>query len=371
MSGIGTYTYNVATRLGQHPDVSSLAFFSRNGWAVRDTLQGTDKGGVPLPLRRVFPKLPYAYEFRDRLSGYLLRRTKMAHREYLYHEPNYLPVPYDGPCVVTISDLSHLRYPALHPMKRVKRLESNLARSMETARELICHSEFTRDELVNFLGVSPKKIHVVYHGVDPAFRPHTESESHPVLRRYGLEAQGYLLSVGTMEPRKNLLGLIDAFLQLPASLRRTYPLVIAGPKGWLTQRTEKAMEALISGGSLRWLGYIPLEDLPALYAAARGFAYVSLYEGFGLPIVEAMASGVPLLTSDRAAMPEIAGSAALLVNPEDTDEIAAGLRRILLDDAFRKEAIAGGLKRAERFTWENTVDETVKVYQSALAGHSD
>ena len=166
------------------------------------------------------------------------------------------------------------------------------------------------------------------------------------------------------------MGLITAYSLLPTSMRRSYPLVIVGSKGWLTKPIEKAMAPLIREGSLCWLGYLPIEELPAIYAGAHAFAYTSFYEGFGLPLIEAMASGVPLLTSNRTSMPEIAESVGILVDPDDTDDIALGLRQLLLDEVFREKAISAGLERIKRFQWAAAVDETVNAYHKALDGPS-
>ena len=144
--------------------------------------------------------------------------------------------------------------------------------------------------------------------------------------------------------------------------------MIVGSKGWLTKPIEKAMAPLIREGSLCWLGYLPIEELPAIYAGAHAFAYTSFYEGFGLPLIEAMASGVPLLTSNRTSMPEIAESVGILVDPDDTDDIALGLRQLLLDEVFREKAISAGLERIKRFQWAAAVDETVNAYHKALDG---
>jgi alpha-1,3-rhamnosyl/mannosyltransferase len=188
----------------------------------------------------------------------------------------------------------------------------------------------------------------------------------PVLERYGLVDVPYLLTVCTIEPRKNLVGLIQAYSRLSDELRHRHPLVITGHKGWLTEAIEQAMEPLQREGSLRWLGYVPAADLPIIYNGAYAFAYPSFYEGFGLPLIEAMASGLPILTSDRAAMPEIVGDVALKIDPEDIEDITENLRRILLDDEFRQFAHVEGLAHSKQFTWEKCVDKTVEVYRKAL-----
>ena len=365
-SGIGTYTHCLARNLQGHPEVSAVRFFNRNGFGVQDKLE-LGKGAVPMSLRRIIRGIPFSYELRDRISGHLLRRARLAQLGYLYHESNYIPVPYDGPTVVTVSDLSHLRHPDFHPPERVRRLEQDLPLALASARHLICHSTFICDEFVSLVGIPREKISVIYPGVDDAFQPRTAAEVAPVLRKHRHEGERYLLSVGAMEPRKNLIGLVEAFSLLPKRLQASYPMVIVGPKGWLTEDIERVMAPLVNDGSLRCLGFLPMDELLAVYSGAHAFAYVSFYEGFGLPVIEAMASGVPVLVSNKSALPEITGSAGILVEPGDVEDIASGLRRLLLDEELRSQCVAAGLERAKRFSWDRTVDETVLVYRNALA----
>jgi len=270
--------------------------------------------------------------------------------------------------VVTISDLSHIHFPEFHPASRVRWLNRHVARSVAEANQVICHSNYTRGELIEIFGLPEEKVNVVYCGASEAFRPRMDAEVAPVLGRYGLKPHGYLLSVGTLEPRKNLVGLIRGFSRLPKEKRLACPLILAGPRGWLTDSIERAMAPLIEEGTLRWLGYVPFDDLAVLYAGAYAFAFLSYYEGFGLPVIEAMASGLPVLASDRASLPEITGGAACLVDPYSEESIAGGLLRLLEDRAYRDELAAKGLQQAKRFSWDSCVNETVAVYEKALQG---
>jgi alpha-1,3-rhamnosyl/mannosyltransferase len=184
------------------------------------------------------------------------------------------------------------------------------------------------------------------------------------LRPLGLTVQGYSLFVGTVEPRKNLSALLDAYEGLPALQRSTYPLVIAGGRGWLSNDIHARMSKAASAGWLHYLSYVPQERLPALYSGARLFVYPSLYEGFGLPLLEAMASGVPVVCSNIPSLHEVAGDAARLVDPFDVAGLQAAISRGLEDEDWRDTAVQQGIQRAAGFTWQRCARQTVEVYQA-------
>ena len=280
--------------------------------------------------------------------------------------------------VVTIHDMGYMRFPESHTpsQRRYLRLSTNW--SARHASQLIAISNTTRDDLVRYAGAPPKKISVVYHGVSPRFRP---IEDHDLIAatqaKYGITSP-YFLYVGTIQPRKNLARLLEAFASairgwgLGAENSAPEPqLVIAGKHGWLTSEIERQATQLFGPDSpaLRFTGYIADEDLPALLSGALAFVFPSLYEGFGMPILEAMACGTPVLTSATSALPEIAGdpssnsgqAAALLIDPEDTAAIAAGLARLASDAVLRADLRARGLARAAQFTWERCAQETLAV----------
>ena len=193
------------------------------------------------------------------------------------------------------------------------------------------------------------------------------TDSIKVQARYGLPPGGYVLSVGTIEPRKNLAGLLQAYARLAPALRKRYPLVIAGAYGWNSAALMEEMRRLRQGGEVIYLDYVPEEDLPALYAGAAVFAYFSFYEGFGLPVLEAMSSGVPVACAASSALPELCAGSALQADPHDIDAMAAALERTLEDDSWRAAAIARGLERSAGFTWQRTTAAVVDVFREVVA----
>jgi glycosyltransferase involved in cell wall biosynthesis len=294
--------------------------------------------------------------------------------------------------VVTIHDMGYLHFPDAHTPAHRLYLRLSTRWSARAATRLIAISAVTRDDLVRFAGARPDKIAVIHHGVSPRFRP---VEDHAALAaaqaKYGIRPP-YILYVGTIQPRKNLARLLEAFAQLdqrrktkdersrsavhidepssfvlrPSSAPESIQLVIAGKRGWLSDEIQRQAARLFGASSqaVRFTGYVADDDLPALLSGALAFAYPSLYEGFGMPVLEAMACGAPVLTAATSSLPEVAGDAALLVDPEDTAAIAAGLARLASDAALRADLRARGLARAAMFTWDRCAGETLRVLRA-------
>jgi len=323
---------------------------------------------TPDAVRRALRVVPGAYTLAHRRGARRFRGLVAAERPDLYHEPNFIPHPFDGPTVLTCHDLAHVRHPDQQPAQRRRFLDTHLPRSLARADRIIVPSRFVRDEVAATFDVDPAKLRVVPEGVATRFRPHTAEEIEPALSRFGLTWGGYLLSVGTLEPRKNLATLADAFAELPETLRRRYPLVIVGASGWRHASMNRRLAALAREGTVRVLGHVPDVALPAIYAGAATFAYVSVYEGFGLPVLEAMASGVPVLAADTPSLVEVADGAAVHVAPRDAASVTAELTRLVTDRALRDTLAADGRRRAAVLSWANAAAQTRAVYAELLAG---
>jgi alpha-1,3-rhamnosyl/mannosyltransferase len=310
------------------------------------------------------------------LHGWRLRRRldhlarEMARRiggGIVYHESNLIARPFDGATVVMVHDLSWRAHPALHPPERVAWIERRLPATLRQATRFVSVSDFTARTMVTELGIDRARIDVVSPGVSPMFRPMDAPDAAPVLARHRLADLGYILAVSTIEPRKNFDRLLAAHARLPPALRARTTLVIAGGRGWGRALDDDRAAQAQRDGSLRLLGHVPDVELVALYARAAVVAYPSLYEGFGLPVLEAMACGAPVVTSDSTALRDTAGDAALLVDPLDTDAIAAALRRVLEDADLAAGLRARGTAHAARFTWERMATGMLESWRTALA----
>ncbi len=362
LTGIGRYALELAHGLARHAAIDELRLYSAFRW-VDDPTHALAANRTIAQLRRSVPFKTQALELYTQLRSAMFRAHTRSLRGFVLHTPNYILMPFDGPTVTTVHDLSALNFPETHPVERVRFLDRHLPRTLERADIVLTDSCFIADEIHARLGVPRAKLRTVALGVDPAYRPRAAHELAAALATHELVADRYLLVVATQEPRKNLVRLVRAYALLPAPLRARYPLVIVGARGWLNHELERALGPLEANGSARRLGYVGEDALPLIYAGARGFAFPSLYEGFGLPVLEAMACGIPVLTSNVSSMPEVGVDIALGVDPRDEDALRAGLETILEDERWRQAGITRGPAHARRFPWSRCVDETVAVYR--------
>lgn len=285
----------------------------------------------------------------------------------VFHSPNFtLPPLRRAIGVVTVHDLSFLRVPECADPGLRAFLADAVPAAVKRAHHVLADSENTRRDLIELLDAPPDKITVVPAGVDPTFcRVKDEARLQDVRVRYSLPER-FILSVGRLEPRKNFPRLIAAYALLRERLDPPHHLVIAGGRGWLDDEILAAPERYGVEDWVHFPGFVADEDLPALYSLADLFAFPSLYEGFGIPPLEAMACEVPTIVADNSSLPEVAGDAALLVPATDVDALAAALERGLTDAEWRSGAIRAGRRQAERYTWEAAARSLLRAYESAL-----
>ena len=290
----------------------------------------------------------------------LARRDRL---DVLHGPVNVAPLLAPCSTVVTVHDLAYLRLPDRLPSARRRYFAALTRASVRRASRVLAVSESTKRDIIELLGVPAERIDVTPLAADPGFRPVAGEELERFLGEQGI-VRPFVLSVGTLEPRKNLPLLLRAFASIAGEV--PHDLVLAGPEGWMTDEIHETRRRLDLGDRLRFTGYVEADALPAWYSAADLFIYPSLYEGFGLPPLEAMACGTPVITSDVSSLPEVVGDAALTVPPTDETALAEVMRRVLANPALGADLRARGLERAQRFSWERTAALTVAAYREAV-----
>ncbi len=282
----------------------------------------------------------------------------------LLHSPDFIPpsVGYRR-SVITVQDLSFLRYPHFLTAESRRYYNRQIRWAVRRADHILTISQATRRDVTSMLGVAPDKLTVTHLAADPSFRPLAPQDVERTISKHNLRA-GYILFVGTLEPRKNVGGLLRAYRILLDAKSSSAPLVVASGQGWLNEAGFEEVRYIGLEEHITFLQSVPDEDLPALYGGAGVLAMPSFYEGFGLPALEAMACGTPVVVAKRAALPEVVGDGGLLIDPEDSGEIAKAVERVLTDREFRSRLSEKALEQAARFTWRRTAEQTLQVYRS-------
>lgn len=368
LTGIGRYSFHLAQELLARHRLN-VDFFYGAFWGEQLHSSPSTQMAAALPwLRR---HVPYSYELRRWLQNSRFEAHVRRQKFDVYHEPNILPLRFDGPTVITVHDLSWIRHPEAHPTERVKAMNRYFESGLRQADAIITDSEFVKRELMEVFGVSSERITPILLGVEAMFTPLTPAQTQAVLAQHRLMHGQYFLAVGTLEPRKNLSLALRAYQQLPAQTRQRYPLVLIGMNGWHTAELERQMAPLVQAGEVRQLGYVPAPELATIMAGATALVYPSVYEGFGLPPLEAMACGVPVICANTSSLPEVVGYAGVLIDPRDEGALASAMRRMAEDPAARADLSGKAALRAREFTWGRCADQTMAVYRSvAITGVS-
>lgn len=351
--GIGTYSERLLGELRRIPGLSLETFEFA---APRRLLGPRDWGNYQL-------QAGWAWAMDGDFP--LAARRSPAPGAVVHATDHYIPKLARLPVVATIHDAIPLSHPesvrySLKPLRH-----AIFRRAAGWAAQVITVSEYSKQEIVRWFGIPPEKITVTPLGVDAMWHKGVPAgDSERARTRYGLPER-YFLFVGTLQPRKNVRRIIDAHKSLPPQLRREIPLVVAGRHGWSCEREVSELESC-ADGTMRWLRYVAAEDLLPVFKRASALVWPSLNEGFGLPVLEAFAAGLPVVTSNTTSLPEVAGGAALLVSPENTGQIAEAMRAVVADEALCADLRSLGRARAAEFTWDRTARLTVDVYRKAI-----
>lgn len=354
LSGIGRYCWELARGLETDDRVDRVRFFIGSTWVNK-----------PEKLLHAGYKHPRDSRWRA-AANHWWNHGRIA--QPVIHSPNYFLPDWAESGISTVHDLSVFKYPETHPVERVKAFEAGFSSTIKRAHLILTDCEWTRQEVLEYTGLYPHQVVAVPLGVGPEFHPRRVGALVEFAAEYGLTPGQYGLCVSTMEPRKRIIRLIAAWRALPLSLRARYPLVLAGGIGWHNESLMVEVERGRAEGWLHYLGYINETDLPLLYAGARVFAYPSQYEGFGLPPLEAMASGVPAIVSVGTCLEETAGPAAALIDPDDVVGFTNLLHQLLTDDQEHARLSISGRRHASQYNWNRCVSQTVDTYQKILQG---
>ena len=352
-AGIGEYTLRLTQALARAFPEDRFALMQDR----RDAQSLIDAANV----RVVRAVVPSHHRLEQLLLPWVVGRLHVD----VMHSPDFIPpLRATGPCVITIHDLGFLIYPHF-VTKEGARYYGQIDRAVRHADQIIAVSQSTKNDLIRMLGVREDKVSVIYEAADPLFQPEDRAVALQHVQALYELPEEYILFVSTIEPRKNIAGLLRAYRRLRDDYKLTPALVLAGAPGWLYEDIYALVDKLELKPHCRFLGRVSAPDLRHLYSAARCLVHPAFYEGFGLTPLEAMACGTPVIVSNVSSLPEVVGDAAMLIDPQCDDEITVALWRVLTDPALRAELRAKGLQRAAAFSWQRAAEQTMAVYRKA------
>jgi glycosyltransferase involved in cell wall biosynthesis len=382
-TGIGNYTRNLASNLLALKLLQELTLYA-NGAVLRgDTLaslidapavlssgeDGTRSGakwvGGLVRARAYLASKEWAVKAYQSLMPMVDRARLYPYRGAVFHSPNYLLPPFSGPTVATFHDLSIQRYPEFHPAARIQLLDRRMGEVAKSASHIITDSIGVREEVIEYFGIDASRVTAIPLAAGEQFQPRTEDACRAVLQRLGLAYKHFYLFTSTIEPRKNLLRICEAYAALREAGKTDWPIIFAGGAGWQSEAEHQAIQALVNRGWAQYLGFADATTLPVLYSAAGALVFPSVYEGFGLPALEAQQSGTRVITSRGSAMAEFSSEHDLLVDPLEVDSLIEAMEtvveRVLADNGRPLHCAGSGL------SWQKTARLTAEVYKKVLA----
>lgn len=368
-TGIGVYSYNLIQCLRYFDENDVLKLYSCSGFSGKTKVSNPFAGD---PKVLLFPPL--------RIPNYLLHMgwnylsmpkiESIIGEVDLVHGLSYvLPRSRKATKVLTVYDLTFMLVPQTHPFSRQTFLPEFVKRSVRDADAIIAISEATKQDILNAFSVSEQKITVTHLGVDHStFNMHSPWEAVERVKRKFCITKDYIFYLGTIEPRKNVDLLLKAFQLLKERTKKDFQLVLSGKVGWKVELLMKVVHAMVKSGEVVYTGYISEQEAACLYSGATVFVYPSQYEGFGIPVLEAMACGCPVIASNSSSLPEVVGDAGILVEPNNVEALVEAIFTVLHDEEFRRVLKEKGVQRASQFTWERTARTTRDLYVSLLKG---
>jgi len=366
-TGVGEYTYNLVHALAKVDKVNSYMLYPFFYYVIKPDFKEADLPDKDnFTVRDLLPSYPGLFKRLFRLAGGSLFKEEMLGDVDIVHSTTFCAPRFKDQkkrLIVTIYDLTVITHPECHQRLNIMHCKKGIEDAVKYADAIIAISEHTKKDLINIAGAPEELVTVTPLAPDPDLKPITDKKAlNKVRQRYKLP-ENYILFLGSLEPRKNVATLIKAYAGLPEGLKQKHHLVIAGAKGWLNSPVHDTLKELGLMERTTFTGYVDRCDLSALYSMARCFVYPSLYEGFGLPVLEAMACGTPVITSNTSSMPEVSGTAARLIDPLDAGQLSATLEETLDSKTIREEMRKKGFIQVKKFSWELCAAETLEVYK--------
>lgn len=381
LTGIGTYTYSLASNLLALQLVEELTLYANGIILSGDKLPAlVDSSVESISGQSSSRGSEHAAKLLSKLQGSLVSKgwairaykTLMPlvdkarlypYRDAVFHSPNYLLPPFNGPTVVTIHDLSIQRFPQFHPAKRVSLLDARIAKAAASATHIITDSACVKTEIIEHFGVDESRVTAIPLAADERFRPRSEEDCRSVLDAFKIRYEKFYLFAGTIEPRKNVIRICMAYKALRAAGRVDWPIIFVGGAGWKSEAEHRAIQSLVERGWAQYLGFVDENTLPILYSAAGALMFPSIYEGFGLPALEAQQSGTRVITSAGSAMAEFSGEHDLLVEPQEVDSLMEAMTTVVeLQSANSGQPLRCG---GSGLSWQKTAQLTADVYITA------
>lgn len=351
LTGIGKYTYSIATIVKQKKEYECEFFYGYFSKQLIDTKSNKKVKSLK------------SYIVQNQFLKAIVRKVLFSlsglfSKEYdLYWEPNFIPMPSikAKKIVTTVHDFSWEIYPEFQPKERVEYFQKYFYQQLIKSNHIITGSNFTKNEIIQNTGFDESKISVIYHGVN-----------HNIFfdRRIKKPEQKYILAVGSIEPRKNLINLLMAYAKLTEALKNEYKLILVGASGWNNSEIKNLMAQMKE--SVKYSGFVSDEELAILYNQASLFVYPSIYEGFGIPPLESMACGTPVVCSYASSVPEVGGDAVVYCNPLNVEDIKEKIEMVLSDEALQQEMLQKGLQRAQMFSWKKAAEKHVEIFEEVL-----
>lgn len=376
LTGIGHYTQKLANGFMNESRVDDLSLFAHGKFfessLIYSCLQNQSglssfksTGSLLSQAREKLAKSQLAVKIYSTVTPIINNFALRNHQSHIFHSPNFILPNFDGKKVVTIHDLSTLKFPEFHPKARVNYINKAIENSIKNSDHIITDSHYIKDEILKTFSVSQNKITAVHLGADKVFQSRNKEQCLSI-NKYDLVYKKFFLFVSTIEPRKNIRNLLAAYTLYRQKNPKGLPLVLVGSKGWQNEEIQLMIDDMTSKNWVQYLGYVNQDDIPILYSSAKALLFPSIYEGFGLPVLEALQSGTPVLTSKNSTMSEITQNCAALVEFDDVEGMSQSIERLSLDEDFINNLVKNGLIRSKNFSWEKCVNETLNVYQSLV-----